>query len=266
MSSQQNMEVTLTGHPIRSQHLMALSYGRVFGPHGRIFHPIHLLKWEMGQPSSSGRKDTWLGNSPLKETFPNIFLIAANEDSSIPHNRENNTWKPLLRRHLQDWEVEDLMTLGELYSEQSQCRQAEVGQLKRRIILNQGYALMCSSKTMIDLWPWRLVWRTWLPTKVMCFSWTVLKGACLTQDNLSRRKIQLVNSYHMCHSSLESIHHLFIHRPVATDIWYMSLTLSGLLWAMRYKVWEVYEAWGVEKVEKAVKKIWIMVPACIFWC
>lgn len=111
MSSQQNMELTLTGHPIRSQHLMALSYGRVFVPHGRIFHPIHVLKWEMGQPSSFGRKDTWLGNSPLKETFPNIFLIAANEDSSIPHNRENNTWKPLLRRHLQDWEVEDLMTL-----------------------------------------------------------------------------------------------------------------------------------------------------------
>lgn len=70
----------------------------------------------------------------------------------------------------------------------------------------------------------------------------------------------------MCHSSLESIHHLFIHRTVAADIWYMSLTLSGLLWAMRYKVWEVYEAWGVDKAEQAVKKIWIMVPACIFWC
>lgn len=102
-------------------------------------------------------------------------------------------------------------------------------------------------------------------SKVMCFSWTILKGACLTQDNLSRRKIQVVNRYHMCQSSLESTPHLFIHCPVAADIWYTSLTLSRQQCAMPCKVKRILW-WCLKKVEKAVKKIWNMVPACIFWC
>lgn len=35
-------------------------------------------------------KDTWLGNSPLKGNFPNIFLFAANQYSTIAQNREQH--------------------------------------------------------------------------------------------------------------------------------------------------------------------------------
>lgn len=29
---------------------------------------------------------------------------------------------------------------------------------------------------------------------------------------------------------------------------------------------EVYESWSSWKADKAIKEIWVVVPACIFWC
>lgn len=49
------------------------------------------------------------------------------------------------------------------------------------------------NKMMVNLWHWKLVWKTKLPPKISRFIWTALKGACLTQDNLIRGNFQLVN-------------------------------------------------------------------------
>uniref|UniRef100_A0A1U7V1A2 Uncharacterized protein LOC104212559 n=1 Tax=Nicotiana sylvestris TaxID=4096 RepID=A0A1U7V1A2_NICSY len=58
--------------------------------------------------------EKWIGDSTLKEAFPNLFLIARNTESLVSHNREGNTWSPILRRNLQDWEVEDYIDLLKL--------------------------------------------------------------------------------------------------------------------------------------------------------
>lgn len=52
---------------------------------------------------------------------------------------------------------------------------------------------MSFNKMMVNLWHWKLVWKTKLPPKISRFIWTALKGACLTQDNLIRGNFQLVN-------------------------------------------------------------------------
>lgn len=44
-----------------------------------------------------------------------------------------------------------------------------------------GYKHLSDQTEIIESWPWELIWKTKLPTKVICFTWTTLKGACLTQ-------------------------------------------------------------------------------------
>ncbi|WMV29377.1 hypothetical protein MTR67_022762 [Solanum verrucosum] len=42
--------------------------------------------------------------------------------------------------------------------------------------------------------------------------------------------------------------------------------LSGINWTTPLTIKDAYESWSLWKVDKAIKKIWIMIPACIFWC
>ncbi|WMV54007.1 hypothetical protein MTR67_047392 [Solanum verrucosum] len=53
---------------------------------------------------------------------------------------------------------------------------------------------------------------------------------------------------------------------VASELWSMLFFLSGINWTTPLTVKDAYESWSLWKVDKAIKKIWIMIPACIFWC
>lgn len=69
----------------------------------------------------------------------------------------------------------------------------------------------------------------------------------------------------MCNREAETHSHLFVHCPVAEDIWYMFLTLFGLKWVMPNTIREVFESWSRWKVDSTIKNIWKMIPAAIFW-
>ncbi|CAN4081537.1 unnamed protein product [Withania somnifera] len=124
----------------------------------------HILFW----------KDKWLGFNPLKDTYPRLFPLATNPDSTVAENREDNSWNLILRINLNDREIEDFLAL-------LNCLQDSP----------EGYFTLSSKKNLIDQWPWKLIWRTKLPPNVISFSWITLKGATLTQDNLSRGNFSL---------------------------------------------------------------------------
>lgn len=42
--------------------------------------------------------------------------------------------------------------------------------------------------------------------------------------------------------------------------------LFGIQWVMPQHVGEAYASWSLWRVEKTIKKIWVMIPAVIFWC
>ena len=56
-------------------------------------------------------KDIWLGDTPLVNVFPNIIQIASHPDSTILPYREDNVWNLILRRNLNDWELEEVFSL-----------------------------------------------------------------------------------------------------------------------------------------------------------
>lgn len=108
--------------------------------------------------------DKWLEDTTLKEAFPDLFLIADNPDSLVAHNREVNTWNPIFRRNLHDWEVDefiDMMKTLEKCSINSQLRdKLKWGNSKDGLYtVKAGCANLCSNNLMIDLWPWKLIWK-----------------------------------------------------------------------------------------------------------
>ncbi|XP_060187660.1 uncharacterized protein LOC132616913 isoform X2 [Lycium barbarum] len=112
---------------------------------------------------------------------------------------------------------------------------------------------------------WKLVWRTRQPLRVTCFIWTALKEACLTQDNLRRRGVIVVNMCAMCKQANESVNHLFLHCPAAARLWYFFYSMLGLQWAMPFNIKDAYASWILWRVDKSIKRIWRMIPAVIFW-
>lgn len=89
---------------------------------------------------------------------------------------------------------------------------------------------------------------------------------CLTRDNIKKRKIQFPNICYMCKKEAETPRHLLLHCEVASELWSMFFCLSGINWTTFPTVKDAYESWCLWKVDKAIMKIWIMIPSCIFWC
>lgn len=67
--------------------------------------------------------------------------------------------------------------------------------------------------------------------------------ACPTQDNLSQKKVQIVNRCYMCQMELDSVRPLFLLCAVAADVWSMFLSVFGLAWVTPNTIEEAYESW-----------------------
>lgn len=102
----------------------------------------------------------------------------------------------------------------------------------------------------------------WGP-KVICFNWTALHGACLTEDNLARRNFPIANRCYMCPRNAVSHGHLFLHCTVAADLWNIFISLFGHRWVMPQNFREAFESWSLWKVDSSIRKIWKMTPAAI---
>ncbi|WMV40412.1 hypothetical protein MTR67_033797 [Solanum verrucosum] len=51
---------------------------------------------------------------------------------------------------------------------------------------------------------WKYVWTSQAPTKIKCFVWLVAKRACLTQEALQRKGVQLVPRCFLCNETNET--------------------------------------------------------------
>ncbi|XP_059288247.1 uncharacterized protein LOC132041538 [Lycium ferocissimum] len=232
---------------------------------------VQQTHFEVGNGGSLLRfwKDKWVGSTSLQDDFPNLFRIAQDPNSVIAANREGNIWDLSFRRNMYDWEVNELL---DLFSRLQQCHinpqaadKLKWGQHSGESTVKEGYHQMCSRNPFIDNWPWKLIWRTKLPLKVICFTWTALYEACLTQDNLMKRNT-LPSRCHMAERRLKlpGIFSSTVKWPQKSAIWFFCL--FGVNWTIPLSIKEAYESWNLWEVDKAIKKIWNMVPACIFWC
>jgi hypothetical protein len=67
--------------------------------------------------------------------------------------------------------------------------------------------------------PWKSVWHTQAPPRVIFFVRLAALGKILTIDNLRRRKVIVTNRFCMCKRSEEMVDHLLLNCEVAYALW-----------------------------------------------
>ena len=98
------------------------------------------------------------------------------------------------------------------------------------------------------------------------FVWTAAWGKCLTIDNIRKKKAWILDWCYMCKCNGESVDHLFLHCPVAMDLWSMVLGLFGVSWVMPKSVVELLACWQGWFGRHWNGHIWIIIPRCLMWC
>lgn len=76
-------------------------------------------------------------------------------------------------------------------------------------------------------------------TQVALFMWTLALGKILTIDKLRRRRLIVIDWCYVCKCAGETMDHLLLHCPTATELWSMVLGLFGVYWVMPKSVAEL---------------------------
>ena len=116
-----------------------------------------------------------------------------------------------------------------------------------------------------QFFPWKSIWKQ-IPSRVALFVWTAALGKCLTIDNLRKRKVCILDWCYMCKSNGESVDHLFLHCPVALELWAMIFGLFGVYWVMPMSVGGLFSCWQGRFGRYRNGDIWKVVLHCLMWC
>jgi hypothetical protein len=94
-----------------------------------------------------------------------------------------------------------------------------------------------------EVFPWKSIWRTKVPTRVAFFGWTATFSKILTHDNLRKQNIMVVEWCYMCKKNGESVDHLLLHCEVASALRHSIFSRFGLHWVMPGRVKDLYASW-----------------------
>jgi hypothetical protein len=138
-------------------------------------------------------------------------------------------------RNLQDWEIESLTSfLDRIYS--ASLNDSGVDQMCWQRDGKLGFTVKsyysCLNATPPNQFPWKEIWKAKAPPRVAFFLWMAAWGKILTNDNLRKRRVVLVDWCCLCNKDGESLDHLFLHCSMAKQLWDSILTLFGLNWVM----------------------------------
>ena len=70
----------------------------------------------------------------------------------------------------------------------------------------------------------------------------------------------------MCKSNGESVDHLFLHCPIAMDLWSMVLGFFGVTWVMPHTILGLLGCWQGSFGRHRNGYIWSIIPHYLMWC
>lgn len=98
------------------------------------------------------------------------------------------------------------------------------------------------------------IWKYKIPSQVKAFAWTVVVNRVNTNDLLQIRwphKALSPNVCVLCFKDAETHIHLFLHCPVAREMWSRLLAYSGEHWVVPQQVdnFLIWECWALARLE-----------------
>ena len=214
----------------------------------------------------------WCSSLPLKLLYPELFSIARDREASVAAllSTRNGAlhWDINFLRNIQDWELESLCSFMDVvYS--LRIDGTGVDKFCWNSSVSLGFSVKsyyrCLSPPPLTF-PWKSLWKTKVPPRVAFFTWTAVLGKLPTIDNLRKRGMVLVNRCCMCKAATESDDHLFLHCPLAKDLWDTALSLFGVSRVMPRQVRGMFDCWTRGLIRHQYSLIWKALPHRLMWC
>ena len=196
--------------------------------------------------------------------------MARNKEASVAElicfSLDSYHWNISFTRLGQDWELESIASFMDL--------------LYSGVWKGDGVDKLCwklSSVGVYDVrsyykvlqppshmsFPWKTVWKPNLPTKISFFIWTAALGLILTNDNLQKRWLLVINWCCICKRAGETTNHLLLCCPVARELWCMVFTLFGVHLVMLNGVMELLSSWPGKFSKHRNGVVWNIIPHCL---
>ena len=91
--------------------------------------------------------------------------------------------------------------------------------------------------------PSKLVWNSWVPTKVGFFAWEASSGRIFTLNQHKRRGRALANRCFPCEEEEETIEHLLLHYTMTKVLWNLFLAIVWVQWVFPLTVRGTLLSW-----------------------
>ena len=162
----------------------------------------------------------WCGDLPLQLSFPVVYGIATNRETSMASSIEQlgigarRSWNVRLIREPNDWElgvVDEFLRTLRFNLPQIENRDRMRWKLTKNGVFDIHSFYNKLQGPLPIIFPWKGIWKVKAPRRVSFFVWTATWDKILTGDNLRGRGFDFVDWCIMCHCNRETMDHLLLH-------------------------------------------------------
>jgi len=226
--------------------------------------------------------DVWVGEVALGVSFPRLYSISNQKEGKIGEMGEwsgsNWNWVLTWRHNLFVWEEKLLFNLLTRIGVRRPSQ--EVDRWKWRLEDNRIFSVKSMYKALENLLileegsnpveekVFGYLWKSPAPSKVVAFSWKLLRDRTPTRRNLAFRNLlhpeDSINCV-FCDSSEESSTHLFLHCRVISNIWRKIMDWLNFNFITPNNLFVHLECWSGEVRDKKMRKgVWLIWHAIIW--
>ena len=181
--------------------------------------------------------DMWVGDSKLKDLFPLLFRIAANNSAIVAdlwgrQEGGGGGWEVHFRRPFQDWELEEVNRFLS-YISAVRVQEGEdflVWKIERKGTFKVNSYYRSLKEDNNPLFPENEAWGSYAPLRTCFFAWEAVWGKISTIDMLMRRGWSMANRCNLCKENEETANHILIHCGKTRDLWNLLFSSFGLGW------------------------------------
>lgn len=114
--------------------------------------------------------EVWVGEDSLRNAFPQLYILSSQRNANISQLWSQQGWNLIFRRALNDWEIGEFANLLEVLNsfpglllrpDRSRWKLHNKG----LFTVKSCYWKLNTNHTLLDKWPWKLIWKTRSPLR-----------------------------------------------------------------------------------------------------